>query len=45
MAIVWWLARDKRLLGGWASGKLSQTVLGIACLAMAVLPVLWLLSK
>ncbi|MFM7030060.1 MAG: NRAMP family divalent metal transporter, partial [Micrococcales bacterium] len=44
MAMVWWLARDKRLLGGWASGWLSQLVLAVATLAMAVLPVLWLLS-
>ena len=44
MAIIWWLARDKNLLGKWASGKLSQTVLGIATLAMASLPVFWLLA-
>ena len=35
MAIIWWLARDKNLLGKWASGRLSQWVLGIATLAMA----------
>ena len=44
MAMVWWLARDKRLLGGWASGWLSQLILGLATAAMAVLPVLWLLA-
>lgn len=44
MAIIWWLARDKNLLGKWASGKVSQTVLGIATLAMASLPVFWLLA-
>jgi Mn2+/Fe2+ NRAMP family transporter len=44
MAIIWWLARDKNLLGKWASGKLSQLVLGIATLAMASLPVFWLLA-
>jgi Mn2+/Fe2+ NRAMP family transporter len=45
MAIVWWLARSKKLLGGWASGPISQIVLAIATLAMAVLPVFWLLAK
>jgi Mn2+/Fe2+ NRAMP family transporter len=45
MAIVWWLARDKGLLGQWASGRISQVVLAIACLAMAALPVLWVVSK
>jgi len=44
MAIIWWLARDKNLLGKWASGPLSQWVLGIATLAMASLPIFWLLA-
>jgi NRAMP (natural resistance-associated macrophage protein)-like metal ion transporter len=41
MVIVWWLARDKRLLGRWASSRTSQWVLGVAALAMAALPLLW----
>jgi Mn2+/Fe2+ NRAMP family transporter len=45
MVIVWWLARDKKLLGRWASGPLSQVVLAIATLAMAALPALWLFAK
>lgn len=45
MVIVWWLARDKKLLGRWASGKASQLVLGVATLAMAALPLLWLFAK
>jgi len=44
MIVVWWLARDKRLLGKWVSGRLSQWVLGLAILAMAALPVGWLLA-
>lgn len=44
MIVIWWLARDKKLLGQWHSGWLSQTMLGIATLAMATLPVLWLLA-
>ena len=44
MAIVWWLARDKNILGRWVSPRWSQWLLGIACLAMAVLPVLWLFA-
>ena len=45
MAIVWWLARDKNLLGAWASKWWSQWLLGLACVAMAALPVLWLTAK
>jgi NRAMP (natural resistance-associated macrophage protein)-like metal ion transporter len=45
MAIVWWLARDKNLLGKWASKWWSQWLLGLACVAMAALPVMWLLAK
>ena len=44
MAIIWWLARDKNLLGKWASGRISQLVLGVATLAMASLPIFWLLA-
>lgn len=44
MAIIWWLARDKNLLGRWASGRLSQWLLGIAALAMGSLPIFWLLA-
>jgi len=44
MAIIWWLARDKNLLGQWASGRLSQVLLGIATLAMGSLPLFWLLT-
>lgn len=45
MAIVWWLAKDKNLLGKWASGWLSKLVLGLATLAMAGLPLFWLFAK
>ena len=45
MAIVWWLARSKNLLGGWASGPISQIVLAVATLAMAALPFFWLAAK
>lgn len=44
MAVVWWLARDKNLLGRWVSPRWSQWLLGIACLAMASLPVIWVLA-
>jgi Mn2+/Fe2+ NRAMP family transporter len=44
MAIIWWLARDKNLLGRWASGRLSQWLLGIAALAMGSLPIFWLIA-
>jgi Mn2+/Fe2+ NRAMP family transporter len=45
MAIVWWLARDKNLLGQWASKWWSQWLLGLACIAMAALPVMWLIAR
>jgi Mn2+/Fe2+ NRAMP family transporter len=44
MVIVWFLARDKNLLGEWASGRISQVLLGLATLAMGSLPVFWLLA-
>ena len=44
MVIVWILARDKNLLGKWASGRISQVLLGLATLAMGSLPVFWLLA-
>jgi Mn2+/Fe2+ NRAMP family transporter len=44
MAIVWYLARDKNLLGKWASPVWSQMLLGVATLAMASLPVFWWLA-
>jgi NRAMP (natural resistance-associated macrophage protein)-like metal ion transporter len=44
MAIVWYLARDKHLLGRWVSPVWSQVLLAIATLAMATLPVLWLFA-
>ena len=45
MVIVWYLARDKNLLGEWASGRISQWLLGIATLAMGSLPIFWLLAS
>jgi NRAMP (natural resistance-associated macrophage protein)-like metal ion transporter len=44
MAIVWYLARDKKLLGRWVSPVWSQVLLGLATLAMALLPVLWIFA-
>jgi Mn2+/Fe2+ NRAMP family transporter len=44
MVIIWILARDKNLLGTWASGRVSQLLLGIATLAMGSLPFFWLIS-
>jgi Mn2+/Fe2+ NRAMP family transporter len=44
MVIVWFLARDKNLLGEWASGRVSQWLLGIATLAMGSLPIFWLFA-
>jgi Mn2+/Fe2+ NRAMP family transporter len=44
MVIIWFLARDKNLLGKWASGRISQLLLGLATLAMGSLPFFWLIS-
>jgi Mn2+/Fe2+ NRAMP family transporter len=44
MAVVWWLANDKTLLGKWRSPLWSRILLGIATLAMALLPLLWIVA-
>jgi NRAMP (natural resistance-associated macrophage protein)-like metal ion transporter len=44
MAIVWYLARNKKLLGRWASPLWSQILLAVATLAMTALPILWLFA-
>lgn len=45
MAIVWWLAKDKNLLGKWASPMWSKVLLGVATVAMGSLPIFWLLAR
>ena len=45
MLIVWFLVRDKNLLGRWRSSRTSQVLLGFAAFAMAALPVLWFFAK
>jgi NRAMP (natural resistance-associated macrophage protein)-like metal ion transporter len=45
MVIVWYLARDKKLLGRWVSPLWSQIIMGVAILAMTSLPILWLISS
>ena len=44
MAVIWWLGRDKKLMGRWASRWWSQGLVALATLAMTGLPVLWLLA-
>jgi Mn2+/Fe2+ NRAMP family transporter len=44
MAVIWWLARDEKLLGKWKSPLWSRVLLGVAALAMALLPILWLIA-
>ena len=44
MVIVWYLARDKKLLGRWVSPIWSQVLMGVAILAMTMLPILWLFA-
>ena len=45
MFIIWTLARDKRLLGEWASPWWSTALVGVGAVGMAALPVLWLIAK
>jgi NRAMP (natural resistance-associated macrophage protein)-like metal ion transporter len=45
MVIVWFLAKDKNLLGRWASPMWSKILLAVATIAMGSLPVFWLLAK
>ena len=45
MAIVWFLARDRDLLGRWASPRWSSWLLAAATLLMAGLPVAWIFAK
>ena len=44
MAVIWWLARDKKLMGRWTSRWWSQGLVALATVSMAGLPVLWLLA-
>jgi Mn2+/Fe2+ NRAMP family transporter len=44
MFIIWWLARDKQLLGEHASPWWSSLLVGIGAIAMATLPILWLFT-
>ena len=44
MAVIWWLAKDSKLLGKWVSPWWSKLLLGIATLAMTLLPILWLFA-
>ena len=45
MVIVWFLAKDKNLLGRWASPMWSKILLAVATIAMGSLPVFWLFAK
>jgi len=44
MFIIWWLARDKQLLGEHYSPWWSTLLVGIGAIAMATLPILWLFA-
>jgi Mn2+/Fe2+ NRAMP family transporter len=44
MFIIWWLARDKQLLGEHASPWWSSLLVCIGAIAMAALPLLWLFA-
>ncbi|MDH6423541.1 Nramp family divalent metal transporter [Aurantimicrobium minutum] len=44
MAVIWWIASDEKLLGKWKCPLWSRLLLGIATMAMALLPLLWVLA-
>lgn len=44
MFIIWWLARDKQLLGEHASPWWSSLLVCMGAIAMALLPILWLFA-
>lgn len=44
MFIIWWLARDKQLLGEHSSRWWSSLLVGLGAIAMATLPILWLFA-
>lgn len=44
MFIIWWLARDKQLLGEHASKWWSSLLVCVGAIAMAALPMLWLFA-
>lgn len=44
MAVIWWLARDKKLLGEWVSPLWMRILLGIATISVGILPILWLIA-
>ena len=44
LGVIWWLARDRGLLGKWRSPWWSQLLVGAAVIAMGLLPVAWLLA-
>ena len=44
MFIIWWLARDKQLLGEHASPWWSSSLIAVGAIAMSALPLLWLFA-
>ena len=44
MAVIWWLARDKKLLGEWVSPLWMRIILGIAAIFVGILPIFWLIA-
>ena len=45
IVVVWWLARDKSLMGDLSSRRWSQGILLVTAAVMTALPVLWLVSQ
>lgn len=44
LALLWWMARDRRIVGDWRSPAWSRALLGLTLVLLTTLPVLWLLA-
>lgn len=44
LAVIWWLARDRKLLGKWTSPLWSRILVGVTVVALSALPALWLIA-
>lgn len=44
LGVIWWLARDKGLLGKWSSPWWAQILVGASVVLIGALPLAWLLA-
>lgn len=44
LGLLWWMARDRRIVGDWRSPAWSRILVGLTLLLLTSLPILWLLA-